>query len=109
MTELKKCPVCGETPETNWYQRDEYVNCKNPECMLEGAEFTRESWNADRQNHTEQPLEMVTLHDRYAMAALTGVLGKVGSRLTTESDVVELVMGIADECMKQRKARGGEV
>jgi len=56
-------------------------------------------------DHTEQPLEMVTLRDRFAMAALTGLIA------INDYEPLDLItktsFSIADECMKQRKAQGG--
>ena len=61
---------------------------------------------APEADHTEQPIEMVTLRDRYAMAALTGLTAI--NDYTSLSSITKTAFSLADECMRQRKAQGGE-
>lgn len=103
--ELKPCPVCGQMPDENWYGNDRYISCQNEDCMLAQTEFNPEAWNNCRPNHTEQPLEMVTLRDRYAMAALTGLLAHDAWISTDTSLFAKDAFAVADQMMKQRKAR----
>lgn len=119
MTEqLKPCPVCGQIPDENWYGNDHYIRCRNLRCMLLDQDIPWYQWQFGRPAQPKQPqtiqelircdgqpLEMVTLHDRYAMAALTGLLANPEIWKAESEDFAVWAFESADAMMKQRKAR----
>ena len=107
-----KCPLCRR-PERYETETSLYT-CPNRKCKFSHFWFSPAEWSklcrtvrsrAPEADHTEQPLEMVTLRDRFAMAALTGLFF---STAHVGSNKVAVAFDVADECMKQRKAQEGE-
>jgi hypothetical protein len=101
-TELKPCPFCGGT---DLEDLTAYVYCSECRCCGPGENDGTdgvELWNAAPRRDdipVAVAVEQETLHDKYVMAALTGLkAGDYGSF----ADMVHDARGIADAAMKAR-------
>lgn len=111
-----KCPLCRRheryTTEMSLY------TCPNPKCKLSEFWFSPDEWSrlcrtarsrygtekaeaVPEADQSAQPLEMVTLRDRFAMAALTGLYANSGKNGTP--GLYELAYEIADGVIAHRK------
>ena len=103
MSKENHCPICGHKEhfeaETSLYE------CSNRRCKLSGLWFSGAEWRRlckKQPDQPEQPLEMVTLRDRFAMAALTGLFS---AQTYAGTDKIAVAFEVADECMKQRTGK----
>ena len=104
-TELKPCPFCGGTDPKDLTS---YVYCNECHCCGPGDNNGTdgvERWNAAPRRDdvpVAVAVEVETLHDKYTMAALTGILANPASNDTTLQKCADEAIEAADAAMKAR-------
>ena len=107
---IPPCPFCrGVDTELNGAERF-YVVCQSPDCESTGPirgnpQDAIAAWDIHaplpgNEVPVAEPVERGTLHDRYTMAALTGLLATDNYALDA---VPRIARKVAGDCMKARQ------